>query len=158
MSGFSSFFAELGAWNWLILAGLFFTLELLAPGIFLVWFGIAAAIVGVIALTVDIGWQTQLVLFGVLALVAVFVARRYLRSHEGDTDRPLLNRRALQHVGRSYVLAEAIQNGRGKVKIGDTLWRVEGPDTPEGTPVRVTGADGTVLTVERERDGSRSAG
>ncbi len=151
MSGFSSFFAELGAWNWLILAALFFVLELFAPGIFLVWFGIAAAVVGVIALTVDIGWQLQFVLFAALALAAALLARRYLRSHEDETDRPLLNRRAEQHVGRSYVLAEAIENGRGKVKIGDTLWRVEGPDAPEGTRVTVTGADGTVLIVEREQ-------
>ena len=92
-------------------------------------------------------------LFAVLSLVAVFAARRYLRSQEGESDRPLLNRRALQHVGRSYVLAEAIENGRGKVKIGDTLWRVEGPDAPAGTQVTVTGADGTVLIVEPPQQG-----
>ncbi len=148
MTGLTSYLVELGAWNWLILAGVFLVLELMAPGIFLVWLGIAAAVVGLLALTFEIAWQWQLVLFAILSLVAVFIAHRYLRADDIVSDRPLLNRRAQQHVGKSYVLAEAIENGRGKVKIGDSLWRVEGPDAPEGVSVTVTGADGTVLQVK----------
>lgn len=148
MAGLQGFFADLGAWNWLILAGVLFVLELLAPGIFLVWFGIAALIVGLAALTVAVAWQWQLVLFAVLSLAAAMLARRYLRGGEAETDQPLLNRRAQQHVGRSYVLAEAIENGRGKVRIGDSVWRVEGPDLAQGQRVKVTGVEGTVLQVE----------
>lgn len=142
------YLVELGAWNWLIVAVVLLGLELLAPGIFLVWLGIAAAVTGVIALTIDIGWQWQLVLFAILAMVSVFAAHRYLRGNlDTPSDRPLLNRRALQHVGKSYTLAEPIENGRGKIRIGDSLWQVEGPDTPVGESVTVTGADGTVLQV-----------
>lgn len=138
---------ELGEWNWLILAGVFLALELLAPGIFLIWFGIAAAIVGAIALSIDFAWQWQLVLFALLSLLTVFVAHKYLRFGDAVSDRPFLNRRAQQHVGKTFVLAEAIEHGRGKVKIGDSLWRVEGPDAPEGNSVTVTAVDGTVLQV-----------
>lgn len=148
MSDVSSIFLNLGAWNWLILAVLFFALELAAPGIFLVWFGIAAGVVGTLALFLDISWQWQFVLFAVLAVVAVILARRYLRVDDASTERPLLNRRAQQHVGRSYVVAEAIANGRGKVRIGDTLWSAEGPDAAEGARVKVTAADGATLIVE----------
>ncbi len=148
MDDVSSIFANLGAWNWLILAGLFFVLELFAPGIFLVWFGIAAAIVGAVALILDVSWQWQFMLFAALSLVAVFAARKFLRSNDAQSDRPLLNQRAQQHVGKSYMVADAIENGRGKVKIGDTLWRAEGPDAAQGAHVKVTGADGTTLMVE----------
>lgn len=148
MTGLTSYLVELGAWNWLILAGVFLVLELMAPGIFLVWLGIAAAVVGLLALMVDIAWQWQLVLFAVLSLVAVYIAHKYLRSEDMVSDRPFLNRRAQQHIGKSYILAEAIENGRGKVKIGDSLWRVEGPDAPEGSSVTITDADGTVLRVK----------
>lgn len=144
----TTYIIELGAWNWLILAGLFMALELLAPGIFLIWFGIAAAIVGLLALLIEFAWQWQLVLFAMLSLAAVYVANKYLRVGDTVSDRPLLNRRAQQHVGKTYTLVEPIENGRGKVKIGDSLWRVEGPDAPAGVAVRVTGADGTVLHVE----------
>jgi membrane protein implicated in regulation of membrane protease activity len=65
------------------------------------------------------------------------------------TDQPDLNQRPAQLVGRVVVVEEAIVHGRGKVRIGDTLWLVEGPDTPTGTEVRVTAAHGAVLQVER---------
>ncbi len=145
------FMAELKEWNWLILAGLFLALELLAPGIFLIWLGIAAAIVGMISLTIEMGWQWQLVLFAILSLLAVFAVHKFLRTSDTVSDRPLLNRRAQQQIGKTYVLAEAIENGRGKIKIGDSLWRVEGPDAAEGKSVTVTGADGTVLQVKPEQ-------
>ena len=110
--------------------------------------GIAAAVVGGLALTTDISWQWQLVLFAVLSLTAVGAARTYFRRGGDESDRPLLNKRALQHVGRSYPLEGGIENGRGKVRIGDTVWSVEGPDCPPGQRVKVTGADGAVLQVE----------
>ncbi len=150
MDDISSIFVNLGAWNWLILAGLFFVLELLAPGIFLIWFGIAAGIVGALALLFNMAWQWQLMLFAALSLAAVIAARKFLRKDDAQSDRPLLNRRAQQHVGKSYVVAEAIENGRGKVKIGDTLWRAEGPDAAQGARVKVTGTDGATLMVEPE--------
>lgn len=148
MNEVSSVFFELGAWNWLILAGLFFVLEIMVPGIFLIWFGIAAGIVGSLALLTDITWQWQFVLFALLSLAAVVIARKFFRSDAEQSDRPLLNLRAQQHVGKSFVVAETIKNGHGKVKIGDTLWLVEGPDAAKGASVKVTSVDGTTLTVE----------
>ncbi len=150
MNEVSSLFMNLGAWNWLILAGLFLVLELLAPGIFLIWFGIAAGIVGALGLMFEVAWQWQLVLFAILSLVAVVIARKFFRADDEQSERPLLNRRAQQHVGKSYLVADAIENGRGKVKIGDTLWRAEGPDAAQGVRVKVTGTDGATLMVEPE--------
>jgi len=101
MDDISSIFVNLGAWNWLILAGLFFVLELLAPGIFLIWFGIAAGIVGALALMFDMAWQWQLMLFAALSLAAVIAARKFLRKDDAQSDRPLLQRRAQQHERKS---------------------------------------------------------
>ena len=148
MNEVSSIFVALGPWNWLILGGLLLALELVAPGIFLIWFGMAAGLVGLVALMFDMSWQWQLVLFGVLSVMAVVIARKYLRIGDDPEERPLLNRRAEQYVGKTYVVAEAIVNGAGKIRVGDTLWRAEGPDTKQGSNVTVTGADGVTLIVE----------
>jgi len=142
------FLIGLGAWNWLILAAILLALEVTAPGIFLMWFGLAAAITGIAAFGFDISWQWQLVWFCLLSLAAVLIAWRYLRQHPLHSDRPLLNERAVQHIGQSFNLIDPIVNGRGSVKIGDSIWRVEGPELTKGTRVKVTGADGTVLKVE----------
>ena len=82
-----------------------------------------------------------------LLLTAVLVALKYLRSNPLHSDRPLLNERAVQHIGQCYDLIDPIVNGRGSVKIGDSIWRVEGPELPKGARVRVLGADGTLLKV-----------
>jgi membrane protein implicated in regulation of membrane protease activity len=143
----SSLFANLGGWSWIILAAILLVLEVTSPGIFLMWFGFAAAITGVLAFAFDISWQWQLVWFCLLTLAAVLIALKYLRKHPLASERPLLNERAVQHIGQCYDLVDPIVNGRGSVKIGDSIWRVQGPELPKGTRVRVLGCDGTLLKV-----------
>ena len=45
-------------------------------------------------------------------------------------------------------MEKPIVNGSGTVRIGDTLWRVSGPDAPAGGRVKVMRADGPTLVVE----------
>ena len=137
----------LGAWNWMILAAILFALELTAPGIFFMWFGFAAAVTGIIALRYDVAWQWQLIWFCALSLAAVLIAAKYLRKHPLESERPLLNERAVQLIGQSFDLVDPIVNGRGSIKTGDTIWRVEGPELAKGARIKVVGADGTLLKV-----------
>jgi membrane protein implicated in regulation of membrane protease activity len=141
--------AELGAWNWMILAAILFVLEIMAPGIFLMWFGLAAIATGLIVFRYDVIWQWQLIWFCLLSVAFVVLAWKYLRKHPLESDRPLLNERAVRHIGESHDLIDPIVNGRGSVKIGDSIWRVTGPELPSGARVTVVGADGTLLKVVR---------
>jgi membrane protein implicated in regulation of membrane protease activity len=138
-----------GAWNWFILAAVLFTLESFLPGVHFLWFGIAAIVVGGLALLTGIIWPWQVIAFAALAIATVFWVRRYVRPDVAVSDLPDLNARSQQYVGRSLLVAQTIQNGRGKVRVGDTLWQAEGPDSPEGSWVKVTAARGTILVVER---------
>jgi len=139
----------LGAWNWLILAVVLLILETVIPGVHFLWFGIAAAVIGALALSTNIAWQLQVLAFVLLSVAVVFWVRRFVRPDVAISDLPDLNVRGRQYVGRSLIVEQAIENGRGKVRVGDTLWSAEGPDAPAGTRVTVTGARGTVLVVER---------
>jgi membrane protein implicated in regulation of membrane protease activity len=131
----------------MILAAILFVLELISPGIFFMWFGVAAAITGLIVFRYDMSWQWQLVSFAVLSLMTVLLANRYLRQNPLESERPLLNERAVQLVGQSFELLDPIVDGRGSIKTGDTIWRVEGPELPVGARIKVVGADGTLLKV-----------
>jgi membrane protein implicated in regulation of membrane protease activity len=137
-------FAELGPWNWMVLGFVLLILEIIVPGVFLLWIGIAALIVGALSLMLwDAAiwtWELQVVVFLALALACAFAGKKIMSRRGDETDQPLLNRRGDQLVGRTATLTEPITNGRGRVKIGDTMWRVSGPDLPVGTTVRVKAA------------------
>jgi len=146
--------AELGPWNWMVLGFILLALEILVPGIFLLWIGLAALAVGVISLGVwgpgaELWtWQIQVLVFLALALLTAYFGKRLMTTRGGETDEPLLNRRSEQLVGRTATLEEPITNGFGRVKIGDTLWRVRGDDAEVGTTVRVVGVVENDLRVE----------
>lgn len=146
-----------GPWTWVAIAVLLFVLETVVPGVYLIWFGLAAFVVGVLILLLEavapgaaaaFGWQWQLVVFAVLAGLAVFLVKQFAGPGSEAGDAPGLNTRAEQYVGRVFTLGTAIERGRGKVQVGDTLWLAEGPDLPAGSRVKVVGATGTVLRVE----------
>jgi len=144
-----SFLASLGPWIWFIAAAVLMALELALPGAFMVWFGIAAAVMGVIAFQIDYSWPVELLIFAVLALGFAYLGRRINARHSARTDdQPFLNRRAEILVGRVFILAEPIVSGSGAVRIDDSIWRVRGDDAPSGTKVKVKGVDGATLLVE----------
>lgn len=140
----SSIVEELGPWNWTVFGVILLTLEILAPGVFLLWIGIAALIVGAISLALwDVAfwtWHVQMLLFLALSLIAAYLGKRIMASRSEQSDQPLLNRRSDQLIGRIATLSDPIENGRGRVKLGDTMWRVAGPDLPAGAKVRVVKA------------------
>ncbi|AXN20829.1 NfeD family protein [Xanthomonas oryzae] len=134
---------------WAVLALLLIAAETLVPGAFLLWMGIAAAAVCVLVLVLpDIALLVQIVAFVVLSFVSVQVYRTWFRGKGRESDRPLLNRRAEQLIGRRVLLDQAIDDGRGRVKVDDAFWVVVGPDLPAGTPVRIVGVDGMTLLVQ----------
>jgi membrane protein implicated in regulation of membrane protease activity len=141
-------FTTLGNWNWMIFGVVLMGLEVLAPGIFLFWLGLAALLVGLITFVIHPSWQVEILLFAAFAIAAVPLWRRLARGDAGGSEsNPFLNRRADALLGRVFTLEKPIIDGAGTVRIGDTVWRVAGPDTPAGTRVKIVQVSGADLTV-----------
>ena len=141
-------FTTLGTWNWLIFGFILMALELLAPGVFLFWLGLAALLVGLLSFAIHPSWELQILMFAVFAAAAVPLWRRIARNGgTASKSNPFLNKRADALVGRVFTLEKPIVDGAGTVRIDDTIWRVAGPDAPAGSRVRVVHADGASLTV-----------
>jgi inner membrane protein len=144
----SEMFSTLGTWNWLIFGVILMALELLAPGVFLFWLGLAALLVGLVSFAIHPSWQLQILMFAIFAAAAVPLWRRVVLSNKAvSQSNPFLNKRADALVGRIFTLEKPIIDGSGTVRIDDTIWRVTGPDTPAGSRVRIVQADGASLTV-----------
>lgn len=136
-------------WHWWVIAIVLLGVEIFAPGFWFLWMAVAAGVVGAISFFLpDLIWQGQVLLFAILAVTSMIGWRAYQRKNPTVSDQPNLNRRGAQYVGRVFTLDEAIVNGTGKIRVDDSTWKVTGDDQPLGAKVKVTGVDGTILTVE----------
>ncbi|EAU42161.1 hypothetical protein FP2506_17049 [Fulvimarina pelagi HTCC2506] len=135
---------------WWIAGFLLLALELASPGVYLLFFGLAALVVGTNAFFLPdslFGISQQLIAFATVSAAAIYLGGRWYRSSRGKGDE-MPDNPARRLVGRETVLTEAITSGRGRAKIGDSWWTVEGPDLPEGTRVRIHAVSANILSVE----------
>jgi inner membrane protein len=135
-------------WFWLTLGLVLGAAEIVAPGFFLMWLGMAAFVTGIIAWALPISMPAEVIIFAALAIATVYGARRWMVQNPIISSDPLLNDRGGRMVGEVVTVIEAIAEGQGRVKVGDSVWSAKGPETPVGSKVRITGAQGSVLTVE----------
>ena len=143
-----SWIVAMGSWLWFVVAAVFLLLELTSPGVFMLWLGLAAILIGIISLATVLSWQAQLICFAVLSIACIPMWRYFARKVEGPVERPFLNRRAEGYVGRVFTLEKPIVDGVGTIRIEDTVWRVSGPNLPAGSRVKVARTDGADLAVE----------
>ncbi len=145
----SGFLEGLEFWHWLIAAFLLGIAEVLAPGAIFIWFAASAVVVALLLMLIPaLGWQVQVFVFALLAFAAIALWRRYRRERPEVSDQPTLNQRGAQYVGQLCEVVDAIENGVGRVRLGDTIWTVHGPDLAAGARVRVIAVEGAVLKVE----------
>jgi hypothetical protein len=139
--------SKLGTWNWLIIGVVLMAIETFAPGVFMLWLGLAALIIGLLSFGIAWSWQAQIMAFAALSIAMVPLWRYYSGRNAKPTDKPFLNKRAEGLIGRVFTLEKPIVDGVGTVKIDDTVWRVSGPDAPAGSRVKIVSADGASLRV-----------
>ncbi len=139
----------LSSYGWWLLALALIAAELVAPGYFLLWIGLAAGIMGLVMLAFpNLVFVVQAIVFAALSIAVCLVYWKYIRpSAELRDDQPMLNRKGDRMIGQHVTVVDAIVNGRGKVKVDDSVWLVEGADCAVGAVVKVVGVDGTTLQV-----------
>lgn len=136
-------------WHWLILAVALIILEILMPGAYFLWMGIAAAAVGgAMFIFPGMPFLIQILCFAVISIITVLIYKAHRKNNPVVTDEPALNRRGEHYIGRSFTLTEPIVNGVGKIKVDDSTWKVSGENMQAGAEVRVVAVEGTILVVE----------
>ena len=145
---------QLGSWSWWIFGLVLLILEILAPGTFFLWFGVAAIIVGALSLIAGSGlewwsWQIQIIFFVILSLILAVFGRLFMQLRPSNIHNSgYLSQRGKQLIGRIAILEEAIIGGSGRVRLDDTIWLASGPDLPVGTKIKIVGANLSRLQIE----------
>ena len=135
-------------WVWLTLGLVLAGLEMLVPGVYLIWLAVAAIVTGVLTGLFDLSRPMQVIGFVFLALILAFSAKRFLRDKPIESSDPLMNRRGARMVGETALVVQAIEHGSGRVKLGDSEWIARGPNVAAGERVRISGSEGAILLVE----------
>ena len=138
-------------WLWMIGGVLLLIAEIIAPGVFLVWIGIAAVVTGLFAVLFGIGIAGQLGLFALYSILAVLVGRRVYAVKGIEHSDPSLNNPSLRLVGKRVLVVQPVDEDGGRVRVGDSEWSARGGPAQPGERVRITGVEGNCLIVEVER-------
>ncbi|AMJ61675.1 NfeD family protein [Bosea sp. PAMC 26642] len=143
-------FAGAGGWAWVVLGLALIGGEMLAPGVFLIWLGLAALLTGIVVGLSAIGWQAAALVFAALCVVSVLAGRFLTRRKGEEPDAATgLNDRGRQLIGKVFRLEATMAGGEGRIRVGDSSWRITGPELLAGSEVRVVRVEGATLVVEK---------
>ena len=135
-------------WVWLTLGLVLAGLEMLVPGVYLIWLAVAAIVTGVLTGLFDLSLPMQVIDFVFLELIIAFSAKRFLRDRPIESSDPLMNRPGARLVGQTALVVQAIEHGSGRVKLGDSEWIARGPNVAAGERVRISVSEVAILLVE----------
>jgi membrane protein implicated in regulation of membrane protease activity len=143
------FLASMTEWHWLILGIVLVVAEIAAPGTFLLWPGLAAIIVGLLnAIIPSLPWTYSIVIWAILSVLTIVGFLFYRKKNPSNIISNTLNQRGSQYIGERYTLDKPIINGKGDMRVGDSVWKVVcTQDLPAGSVVIVTALEGTSLRV-----------
>ena len=145
----NEFLTNIQFWYWWVLGIACLALEIFAPGAIFIWFGISAGLMGFLLLLIpDLSWQLQISIFSVFSILSILTWRLYRKNVPEEDIYPTLNKRGEELVGRTFTLDEPIINNYGKIRVDDTMWKINGADAAIGQKIKVVSLDGTVLKVD----------
>ena len=142
-------FDNLEFWHWWVFAIVLIILEVFSPGAFFMWMGAAAGVTGLTLLIVpELSWQMQFVIFAVMSIAAILIGKTFFNRKSANIADPTLSQLETELTGNIYTVEKPIINGSGRIQVGESTWKAQGPDCEAGSPVKVVGVRGAVLVVE----------
>ena len=142
-------FDNLEFWHWWVFAVVLIILEVFSPGAFFMWMGAAAGVTGLTLLIVpELSWQMQFVIFAVMSIAAILIGKTFFNRKSANIADPTLSQLETELTGNVYIVEKPIINGSGRIQVGESTWKAQGPDCEAGSSVKVVGVRGAVLVVE----------
>ena len=137
------------AFIWFFIGLLFLVLEMVMPGIVIIFFGIGAWVTAISCLIFDLSLNSQILVFVISSTLFLLALRKtiknvfFLRSKNGEDSLED------EFIGRIAEVVETIETDRpGKIIFKGARWEATSDDRLEtGTRVEIVGKDSIVLKV-----------
>ena len=135
---------------WIIVAGIFFIIEMATVGFLVFWFGVGALAAMIVSLfTANIAIQTAVFVFS--STILLFFTRPLINKF-GKTDNEIQTN-AYSIIGKKGIVIKEIDpvSGQGQVKIGTEVWSAKtlgDKKIKEGSQIEVTEIDGVKAVVK----------
>ena len=144
-------FVNWSIWHWLILGFVLLIAEIAMPGVFLLWWGLAAIVVaGIMKLFPTLPLSALVVIYAIIAIILSIIWWRYQHSKDqADQSQSVLNQRDHAMIGARGKVLEMAENGIGRGAFGDTTWRIQGEHLNVNDLVVVERVDGITLLVKK---------
>ncbi|MBC7943999.1 MAG: NfeD family protein [Burkholderiales bacterium] len=140
-------------WHWLILGLGLLLIELAIPAFFIVWFGLGALVVGLVAAMIDVPLGAQVLLWTLFSLAFVWL---WFRVFKKDAHKTTIGFSKGQFIGEIGLVTRDIrpyQQGQIRFQkpiLGDDVWQsIADEEIPVGERVRVIDVQGNILKVGR---------
>ncbi len=131
---------------WIVIGLALSALEMVVPGLVIIWFGLGAIIAGIVAFFIHkplVHYLVFLLVSGLGVFLAQWIGKKITRPESEPVG-------ALRLFGAIGLVVQDIKPpGYGRVKVTGEEWLAESTqDISAGTKVRVLGVDGTRLIVK----------
>ena len=136
-------------WIWAIGGLVLLIAEIVAPGFFLVFLGVAAIATGLFTLLFDLGLAPQLVLFVIYTALALAIGKRWYAEPDHADQSIKLNDPSRRMIDKIVTVVDPVDDHGGRVKVGDGEWTARGGPAAAGEKVRIVAVDGNCLSVVR---------
>ena len=142
-------FVNWGVWHWLVLGFILLIAEIAMPGVFLLWWGLAAIVVaGIMKLFPALPLSALVVIYAIIAIILSVIWWRYQHGKDqADQSNRALNQRNHAMIGSRGKVLEIAENGIGRGAFGDTTWRIKGHGLSVNDLIEVTGVNSITLNV-----------
>lgn len=135
---------------WIILAGIFFVIEMATVGFLVFWFGIGSLIAMIVSLfTSNLAIQTAVFIFS--STILLFFTRPFVNKFTQKDDEVQTN--AYSIIGKRGLVIKDIDpiRGKGQIQIGTEIWSAKSFDDStieKGTEVEILEIDGVKAVVK----------
>ena len=124
-------------------------LELVLPGLVILFFGVGAWVTALVCAFTDINLNWQILIFLVASLLGLVLLRKYLKKRFfGRTDKETQDQLE-EFIGREAMAVEEFKDGAGKVEFKGTRWTARSDDpVSKGQWVTIQSKDSLTLNVK----------